>query len=165
MNVRAGVLCSCSRDARSVRAPLDHTSVRCRIMSNRFAVRVVCSFFVASCASTDDGPGPAGPSGPDEDSAVVHSESPAAAPPSGKTTANTPIGIALDLEDGVGVPLKIRSAQRFYIQQIDLRAHLDGTTDEGVAGLARLGDFANLDWRDTRFVDESFVSTPNPDGT
>lgn len=86
-------------------------------------------------------------------------------PPPGPTTADTPIGIALDVEDGVAIPLQIRSRQRFYIQQIDLRAHVDRSVEEGVAGLAETGDFAALDWHDTRLVDESFVSLPNADGT
>src|SRR5213078_1876378 len=120
-------------------------------MSNRFAACAVCSFLVGACIT------------PDEDGAVLEPVSSGAFPAPGPTTANTPIGIALDLEDGVAVPLKIRSAQRFYVQQIDLRAHVDRAIDEGVAGLARLGDFAALDWAGTRFVDESFVSTPNPD--
>jgi hypothetical protein len=86
-------------------------------------------------------------------------------PPSGPTTIETPVGLALDIEDGVAVPFKVRKNQRFYLNQIDLRAHIDRTVDEGVAGLDQLGDFAALDWRDTSFADQSFVNTPNPDGT
>jgi hypothetical protein len=125
-------------------------------MSNRFAAWAVGSFLVASCVT------------PDEDSAVVEPVSSGAFPaPPGReaTTANTPIGIALDLEDGVGVPLRIRFGQRFYVQQIDLRAHLERSVDEGVTGLTRRGDLAGLDWSGLQFVDESFVSAPNPDGT
>lgn len=83
----------------------------------------------------------------------------------GPTTIDTPVGLALDIEDGVAVPFQVRKLQRFYINQIDLRAHLDRTVDEGVAGLGELGDFAALDWRGTAFADQSFVNTPNPDGT
>lgn len=122
-------------------------------MSSRFAAWAVCSSLVVSCVT------------PDEDSAVVQAVSSGAFPASGPTTAATPIGVALDVEDGVALPLKIRSGQRFYIQQIDLRAHVDRAVDDGVAALAALGDFADLDWAGTRFVDESFVSAPNPDGT
>lgn len=86
-------------------------------------------------------------------------------PTPGATTVNTPIGLAFEIDDGVPDPLRVRKGQRFYVNQIDLRAHVDATTDEGVAGLDREGDFANLDWRDTEFVDESFVATPNTDGT
>jgi len=86
-------------------------------------------------------------------------------PVSGPTTVDTPVGLALDIEDGVAVPFKVRKNQRFYLNQIDLRAHIDRTIDEGVAGLDQLGDFADVDWRDTTFADESFINTPNPDGT
>lgn len=124
-------------------------------MFNRFAASTVCSLLVvSSCAEA-----------PEDVAGTAAPVSPGSSPAPGPTTADTPIGIALDIEDGVGVPLKIRSRQRFYLQQLDLRAHVDRTVDEGVAGLDRLGDFAGLDWRGTRRVDESFVSVPNPDGT
>jgi hypothetical protein len=124
-------------------------------MFNGFAAWAVCSFLVvSSCAEA-----------PEDVGEISQPVSGGAFPAPGPTTSDTPIGIALDLEDGAGVPLKIRSQQKFYIQQIDLRAHIDRTIDEGVAGLDRVGDFAGLDWRGTRFVDESFVSVPNADGT
>lgn len=124
-------------------------------MHNRFAAWVVWSFLVgASCAGVPDNAG-----------AISQPASRGQFPPPGATTADTPIGIALDVEDGVAVPLRIRSRQRFYIQQIDLRAHVDRSIEEGVAGLAQAGDFAALDWTGTRRIDESFVSVPNADGT
>jgi len=43
-------------------------------------------------------------------------------PVSGPTTVDTPVGLALDIEDGVAVPFKVRKNQRFYLNQIDLRA-------------------------------------------
>jgi hypothetical protein len=54
-------------------------------------------------------------------------------PAPGATTIDTPIGLALDIEDGTPVPLQIRQQQRFYVNQIDLRAHLDATVDCCVA--------------------------------
>src|SRR5688572_13044760 len=78
-------------------------------------------------------------------------------PPDGPTTTQTPIGLALEIDQGVGVPLKLRSGQRFYINQIDMRASIDRTVDEGVDGLAEEGDFASLDWDDVDFEEESFV--------
>lgn len=150
-----GVLFGCSRTYAPFERRLGHRVVRCRIMFNRFAAWTVCSLLVvSSCAEP-----------PEDVAATTAPVSWGSFPEPGATTAATPIGIALDLEDGVAVPLKIRSGQRFYIQQIDLRAHVDRTVDEGVAGLGQLGDFAALDWRGTRWVDESFVSVPNPDGT
>lgn len=86
-------------------------------------------------------------------------------PAPGPTTIHTPIGLAIDIDDGVPAPIKARKNQTFYINQIDLRAHLDTTTDRGVAALADAGDFADLDWRGTELVDESFVYLPNTDGT
>jgi hypothetical protein len=124
-------------------------------MFDRFAAWAVCSFLVvASCAEV-----------PDDVGVAAAPVSFGTFPAPGPSTIATPIGIALDLEDGAGVPLRIRGRQRFYIQQIDLRAHVDRTVDEGVAGLDRLGAAARLDWRGTRLVDESFVSVPNADGT
>ncbi|MGN6106349.1 MAG: cytochrome C, partial [Kofleriaceae bacterium] len=86
-------------------------------------------------------------------------------PSPGPTTKNTPIGIALEIEDGVPTPIQVRKNQRVYINQLDLRAAVVRTVDEGVAGLDQVGAFADLDWRGTTLADESFVSTPNPDGT
>src|ERR1044071_2539912 len=153
-----------------------HTIVRCRIMPSRFATWVVWSFVVgASCAEPPDPGDPgespgSGDSGASSDDTVARRATGEPAPrgrldPIGATTADTPIGIALDVEDGAATPLRIRSQQRFYIQQIDLRAHVDRGVEEGVAGLAGAGDFAALDWTGTRRGDESFVSMPNTDGT
>jgi hypothetical protein len=132
-------------------------------MSDRFAVWVVWSSIgiagagAAACAT-----------GELDEVTATDSATPAirsALPVAGATTADTPIGIALDIEDGAALPLRIRRAQRFYVQQIDLRAHLDRSVDDGVAALDHAGDFAGLDWRGAHLVDESFVSTANPDGT
>ncbi|NVB80063.1 MAG: cytochrome C [Kofleriaceae bacterium] len=59
----------------------------------------------------------------------------------------------------------MRKNQRVWVNQIDMRASVLTSTDEGVASLDTTGDFATLDWRNTKFVDQSFVSTPNADGT
>jgi predicted CXXCH cytochrome family protein len=85
-------------------------------------------------------------------------------PAAGPTTTDTPIGLAFEIDNGVGVPLKVRKGQRFYINQIDMRASVDASSDEGVTGLDRSGDFASLDWRGTTFVDQSFAAQ-NQDGT
>ncbi len=118
---------------------------------------VMASVVVAAIAACNDEP---------EAETVAEPLSWGTLPPvSGPTTVDTPVGLALDIEDGVAVPFKVRKNQRFYLNQIDFRAHIDRTVDEGVAGLDRLGDFADVDWRGTTFVDESFINTPNPDGT
>ena len=38
---------------------------------------------------------------------------------SGSTAIDTPVGLALDIEDGVALPFQVRKDQRFYINQID----------------------------------------------
>jgi len=86
-------------------------------------------------------------------------------PADGPTTTNTPIGLALEIDQGAGVPLRVRAGQRVYIDQIDMRASIDVGSDEGVDGLADEGDFAPLDWDDVELADESFVGQPNADGT
>jgi hypothetical protein len=84
---------------------------------------------------------------------------------SGPTTADTPVGLALRIEEGVGSPLKVRAGQTFYVNQIDLRASLQAGVDEGVAGLAASGDFASLSWAGVKLADESALDTPSTDGT
>lgn len=86
-------------------------------------------------------------------------------PADGPTTTNTPIGLAIEIDQGEGVPLKVRAGQRVYVNQIDMRVAIDAAADEGVAGLDEEGDFASLDWDDVELVDESFVGQPNQDGT
>lgn len=76
-----------------------------------------------------------------------------------------PVGLALEVDQGVGVPLRVRAGREFFIQQIDLRAALDTMVDEGVAGLASQGDFAGLSWSGAALADAEFVGSPNPDGT
>ncbi|HEY0986458.1 MAG TPA: hypothetical protein VGD80_05365, partial [Kofleriaceae bacterium] len=102
---------------------------------------------------------------PRVDSAAARAAASALPPVSGPAAIDTPVGLALDIEDGVALPFRVRKNQRFYINQIDLRAHIERAVDEGVAGLDRAGDFAALDWRDTALVDQSFVAAANPDGT
>jgi len=75
------------------------------------------------------------------------------------------VGLALEAEDGAGLPLRVKAGQRFYINQIDLRASVRASHDEGVAGLGLAGDFAHLDWHGVRQVDEEPLLLPNPDGT
>jgi hypothetical protein len=86
-----------------------------------------------------------------------------ARPPSTRTRA--PIGLAIEIDNGVGQPLHIQKGQRFYLNQIDMRASVDTTQDEGVSTLAHTGDFADLRWEGTRLVDQEFVLLSNPDET
>jgi hypothetical protein len=79
--------------------------------------------------------------------------------------ARPPVGLAIEIDNGVGQPLQIQQGQRFYLNQIDLRASVDTTQDENVSTLAHTGDFADLQWEGTHLVDQEFVLLANPDGT
>jgi hypothetical protein len=89
-----------------------------------------------------------------------------------ETTATTqhsdtraPVGLAIEIDNGAGQPLQIQQGQRFYLNQIDMRASVDTMRDEGVSTLAHTGDFADLEWEGTRLADQEFVLLANPDGT
>lgn len=75
------------------------------------------------------------------------------------------VALAIEIDDGAGVPLRVKKGQRFYLNQVDMRASTTSTVDEGVEGLDDRGDFADLRWGGTQFVDESFVGLANADGT
>ncbi len=75
------------------------------------------------------------------------------------------VGLALEIENGVGAPLKVKKGQKFHINQIDLRAVVDAAVDEGVAALDHTGDFSTLDWRGVSLADQEFVLLSNADGT
>jgi hypothetical protein len=87
------------------------------------------------------------------------------ASPSAKPTPTAAVGLALEIENGVGVPLRVRAGQEFFVNQIDLRTVLDAGVDEGVAGLAQSGDFADLDWSGVALAEQELVGLPNGDGT
>jgi hypothetical protein len=122
-------------------------------------IRVACALTVlvsvTACVEADD----------PETETVENAISWGDLPPPGPTTIHTPIGLAISIDNGVAEPLEVRKRQTFYINQIDLRAAITSTVDEGVAGLAAAGDFAGLDWHGTELVDQSFVELPNADGT
>ncbi|WP_373045068.1 cytochrome C [Vulgatibacter sp.] len=85
--------------------------------------------------------------------------------PTAALASNDPVGIALEIEDGHGVPLELQAGGRYYVDQIDLRAALAASVDAGVDDLAAEGDFADLDWSGVRLADEEFVLLANADGT
>jgi hypothetical protein len=74
------------------------------------------------------------------------------------------IGLALDVDNGTGTPLRVRAGQAFYVNQIDLRASVNASRDEGVNGLRTRGDFAGLGWGGVRLVEQEFEILPGPDG-
>lgn len=118
---------------------------------------ITSAAFVGACTHTD--------SEPDEEPVQAQSEALFGWDTSGPTSRNTPVGLALEIDDGQGVPLQLREGQRFFIDQIDLRVGFSTDVDEGVLGLALTGDFSDLDWRGTELVDADFVGLPNADGT
>jgi len=75
------------------------------------------------------------------------------------------VGLAIEIDNGVGVPLEVKRGQTFYLNQIDLRASTAATVDEGVAGLRTRGDLAGLAWNGIALDDQEFVLLSNPDGT
>ncbi len=77
----------------------------------------------------------------------------------------TPVALAIEIENGVGVPLSVRAGQTFYLNQIDLRVFQNTSVDEGVAALTRSGDWASLDWSGLQLVDQAPIILQNADGT
>ncbi len=75
------------------------------------------------------------------------------------------VGLAIEIDNGQAAPLRVRSGQTFYLNQLDLRASINAIADEGVSGLSRTGDFDDLQWGHAREVDHDFLLTPNADGT
>lgn len=72
------------------------------------------------------------------------------------------VGLALEVENGVGRPLRVRAGGTFYINQIDLRAVVKATTDEGLRTLRTTSDFAGLGWGGVRQVDQESIGAPGP---
>lgn len=114
---------------------------------------------VAACSDTSVG------SGESSDEGRVDSTEDALIVTSGPTTVATPIGLAVRIEEGAGVPIKVRAGQTFYVNQIDMRASLAASVDERVLGLEASGDFATLAWTGVELADESALDAPNADGT
>ena len=80
-------------------------------------------------------------------------------------SAGSAAGLAIEIDNGLAVPLQVKRGQTFYLNQIDLRASATSAVDEGVAGLSRSGDFAALRWSGVEREEQEFVLLPNPDGT
>jgi hypothetical protein len=143
---------------------------RCRCVLGSMTVPVMVVLPAAGCAgeavmiderSESRGRGPAGFAG-GEGARPLSIE---AAGVANDNRARDPVGLALEVDNGVPAPLAVRRGQAFYINQIDLRASVTAAVDEGVAGLARRGDFASLDWRGVANEEQEFVLVANPDGT
>ena len=83
------------------------------------------------------------------------------------TSRATPIGLALEINNGHGVPMRVRSGQTFYINQLDIRAAIENTPrDEGIQGLQVSGDFSTLAWgSNTSFSEGDLTILPNLSGS
>ncbi|NMO16239.1 cytochrome C [Pyxidicoccus fallax] len=76
--------------------------------------------------------------------------------------SNRPVGLALEVENGVGRPLRVRAGGTFYVNQIDIRAVVKATTDEGLKTLRTNSDFAGLGWFGVRQADQESIGAPGP---
>lgn len=82
------------------------------------------------------------------------------------TNRHTLIGLALDVENGAGTPISVRKGQRFFINQIDIRAFTQTNTDNPNLDAVRAsGDFAALDWDGVEFEENEPIFLSNADGT
>ena len=77
-------------------------------------------------------------------------------------SAPRPVGLALEVENGEGQPLRVRAGGTYYINQIDLRAVVSATSDEGLKTLRTQSDFAGLGWSGVRLEDQEPVLLGTP---
>jgi predicted CXXCH cytochrome family protein len=104
-------------------------------------------------------------SGP-EDPGAPRTGSPAPAKPMAALAQPVEaIGIALEVEDGAGMPLQIAAGGRYFIDQIDLRDSVAAAVDRGIDGLKGESAFAALHWGTPVLEDTHFLVLPNADGT
>jgi hypothetical protein len=72
------------------------------------------------------------------------------------------VGLALEVENGVGRPVRVRAGATFYINQLDIRAVVHSTTDEGLKTLRTDSDFAGLGWGGVRQADQEATGLGAP---
>ncbi len=85
--------------------------------------------------------------------------------PQGPTSVATPLGLALEVDNGTGKAIQVRAGQTFWLEIVDLRASIDASVNEGIDGLKTQGDFAGLPWGYPRLEGVSPVVLANTDGT
>jgi len=74
----------------------------------------------------------------------------------------SPVALALEVENGEGRPLRVRAGGTFYINQIDIRAVVQSSTDEGLKSLRTNSDFAGLGWFGVRQADQEATGLGAP---
>lgn len=75
-----------------------------------------------------------------------------------------PIGLAIDLKNGVSAPLRLHAGKTFYLDVVDMSTTITTSVDEGVAGLKTSGDFASAAWGGTQFEEQETAEIPDPLG-
>jgi hypothetical protein len=128
------------------------------------ALGILAAALAAAAAGACGDEGPAGGSGPTGPTSGTTRQA-LRGRTATSTKTSTPIALAVDIENGAGVPISVRAGQTFYLNTVDIRASVNTTVDEGVAELSRSGDFASLEWDGLRLVDEAPILLANPDGT
>jgi hypothetical protein len=146
---------------RAIGAPRGGGLASRRAPSNSAGITVVALCFVGACAgaceptSAKKGPPEATAERAEQAEQAIETQS---------TTTSTPIGLAIEIDNGVAVPLKVRAGQKFYINQIDIRAAITAAVDEGVAGLDASGDFSEVPWSGVQLQEQEFQLLPNAEG-
>jgi predicted CXXCH cytochrome family protein len=74
------------------------------------------------------------------------------------------VGIALEVEDGRSVPLRLAAGRRYYVDQMDFRASVTADHDNGVDTLSANNAFAALPWGSAVLEDTHFLVLPDGDG-
>lgn len=128
-----------------------------------FSGSLIAAWFLASSVAV--GATACGSSGPEHGQEAPAESVATSEEALGCTTDATPVGLAIEVENGGGIPLRVRKGQTFYLNQIDVRASYDTNHDEGVSGLADHGDFADLPWGKPKLEDEEPILLSNGDGT
>jgi hypothetical protein len=64
------------------------------------------------------------------------------------------VGLALEIDNSHGVPLKVKAGQDFYINQIDIRISIKTTADQGIAPLKTVKMLAKLPWDGVRHEED-----------
>ncbi len=112
---------------------------------------------VAACSGGDHGGG--------APAQAVRTAQAAQSTPVAMSSPDTPVGLAVEVENGVGKAVSVRAGQRFYLNQIDVRSFANTTVDEGLHEIETTGDFASFDWHGLQEVDEAPIILGNADGT
>ncbi|QSQ20576.1 cytochrome C [Pyxidicoccus parkwayensis] len=139
-----------SRDSSASRMPSPLPTCRAALLASLATLMLACG-------------GPDVPSGTGADEAfeaqtqAVTEQDADALRPSTK-----PVALALEVSNGEGKPVRVRAGGTFYINQIDIRAVVQATTDEGLKTLRTNSDFAGLGWTGVSVADQESTGLGAP---